>query len=83
MTTSRVLAPQIDPSRPPKGPSSYFPSIEEKYGEPMQHWLDRALSLLESGHSHMEAVGVLKRDHQIGHGHANAVVAYVKAKLAE
>lgn len=49
----------------------------------MQHWLDRAVSLLESGHSHMEAVGVLKRDHQMGHGHANAVVAYVKAKLAE
>lgn len=23
-----------------KGPASYFPSIEKKYGEPISHWLD-------------------------------------------
>jgi hypothetical protein len=29
---------------------------------------------------HMEYVNVLKTEHQIGHGHANAVVAYFLAK---
>ncbi len=27
-------------SEKPKGPASYFPSIEEKYGQPIAHWLD-------------------------------------------
>jgi hypothetical protein len=29
----------------------------------------------------MEVVGVLKQTHGLGHGHANAIVAYVKAAL--
>ena len=24
-----------------KGPASYFPSIEKKYGQPMAHWFDQ------------------------------------------
>lgn len=57
-----------------KGPASYFPSIEKTYGYPVTHWL----SLLEtmSGKKHMEMVAWLKNDHEIGHGHANALVAY-------
>jgi hypothetical protein len=57
-----------------KGPASYFPSIEKTYGYPVTHWL----SLLEtmSGKKHMEMVAWLKNDHKIGHGHANALVAY-------
>lgn len=80
---SRVVAPS-----PPgagqklKGPASYFPSIEKTYGKPMQHWLDVVVSLLDE-HAHMEAVSVLKTEHGLGHGHANAVVAYVKAALAK
>lgn len=83
MDQSRVTAPQIDPSNKPKGPASYFPSIEEKYGQPIQHWIDVVVGLLDGGHTHMQAVGELKDEHGLGHGHANAIVAYVKAELAE
>lgn len=57
----------------PKGPASYFPSIEKKYGQPMAHWFD----LLKSceGLKHMEMVSWLKTEHGMGHGHANAIVA--------
>lgn len=60
-----------------KGPASYFPSIEKKYGQPIDHWLD----LLEtgSGKKHMEMVAWLKAEHGMGHGHANALVAYYLA----
>lgn len=60
-----------------KGPASYFPSIEKKYGQPIAHWLD----LLEtvSGKKHMEMVAWLKMEHGMGHGHANALVAHYLA----
>ena len=56
-----------------KGPSSYFPSIEKKYGQPVQHWL--GLLSARQG-KHMELVGWLKSEHGMGHGHANALVAH-------
>lgn len=56
-----------------KGPASYFPSIEKKYGQPVQHWLDL---LREREGKHMELVGWLKSEHGMGHGHANALVAH-------
>jgi Domain of unknown function (DUF4287) len=61
-----------------KGPASYFPSIEKTYGLPMDHWF----SLLEETKDlkHMEQVAWLKEKHAMGHGHANAVVAYFRAK---
>ncbi len=37
------------------GPASYFPSIEKKYGKPIEHWM--------------------KEQFEMGHGHANAIVA--------
>ncbi|MFZ6780655.1 DUF4287 domain-containing protein [Undibacterium sp. Ji83W] len=60
-----------------KGPASYFPSIEKKYGKPIQHWLD----LVQQNKSlkHMEIVNWLKAEHEMGHGHANAIVAYALA----
>ncbi|KOX99695.1 DUF4287 domain-containing protein [Pseudomonas nunensis] len=60
-----------------KGPASYFPSIEKKYGQPVTHWL----GLLEtvSGKKHMEMVAWLKDEHGMGHGHANALVAHYLA----
>jgi len=64
------------------GPESYFKSIEVKYGSLMQHWLDLSVDLI-GRHSHMVAVAVLKAEHSLGHGHANAVVAYVKAELEQ
>lgn len=65
-------------AEPVKGPQSYFPSIEKKYGHPVEHWF----KVLEQHKSkaHMEMVGVLKAEHGMGHGHANALVAYFRAK---
>lgn len=58
----------------PKGPASYFPSIEKKYGQPVAHWF--ALLETREGMKHMELVGWLKAEHGLGHGHANALVAH-------
>ncbi|MES2900381.1 MAG: DUF4287 domain-containing protein [Pseudomonadota bacterium] len=61
-----------------KGPASYFPSIEKKYGKPIEHWMD---ILKQAGPlKHMELVAHLKTGHQLGHGHANALVAWYLAK---
>ncbi|PZF67709.1 DUF4287 domain-containing protein [Curtobacterium sp. MCPF17_047] len=73
-------APPADGSKP-KGPASYFPSIATTYGRPVQEWLDLAADRLD-GHRHMEVVDWLKTEHGMGHGHANAVVAYVEQALA-
>ena len=56
-----------------KGPASYFPSIEAKYGRPIAHWQD--LIRAQDGMKHMEIVTWLKQVHGLGHGHANALVA--------
>jgi hypothetical protein len=81
MTDHRLIAPVLAPGATLKGPVSYFPSIEKTYGQPMQHWIDIAASELDAGKRHMEVVEVLKADHGLGHGHANAVVAWVKKRL--
>jgi hypothetical protein len=60
------------------GPATYFPFIEKKYGHPMQYWFDLVENAPVS--RHMEIVNWLKSDHGMGHGHANAVVAHVKAQ---
>ncbi len=61
-----------------QGPASYFPSIEKKYGQPIAHWL----GVLQAAGDlkHMELVNLLKADHGLGHGHANALVAHYLAK---
>ncbi|SES71331.1 DUF4287 domain-containing protein [Stenotrophomonas indicatrix] len=58
----------------PKGPASYFPSIEKTYGQPVTHWL--GLLTKRPGLKHMELVSFLKSEHGLGHGHANALVAH-------
>lgn len=78
---ARVIAPDLCGEKP-KGPASYFPSIEKTYGRRIQEWLDLVVPELDAGRPHMEVVDVLKHDHGMGHGHANAIVAYAKAKLA-
>jgi hypothetical protein len=61
-----------------KGPASYFPSIEKTYGKPIDHWMQ----VLDAAgpRRHMELVGLLKTEHQLGHGHANALVAWFLAR---
>lgn len=61
-----------------KGPASYFPSLERKYGQPVEHWLK--ILRATGGLKHMELVNMLKSEHGFGHGHANALVAYHLAK---
>ena len=61
-----------------KGPASYFPSIEKKYGQPIAYWQDIIRG--QEGKAHMQIVTFLKEAHGLGHGHANALVA---ATLAE
>ena len=80
MPSNRVVAPSATAGA--KGPASYFPSIERTYGRPIQEWLDLVVEQLE-GRRHMEVVDVLKTEHGLGHGHANALVAYVRQHLAE
>ncbi|GAB2833219.1 DUF4287 domain-containing protein [Actinocorallia aurea] len=57
-----------------KGPASYFPSIEKKYGHPVAHWI--ALIDDRRPARHGELVSWLKAEHGLGHGHANALVAH-------
>ncbi len=63
---------------PKTGPASYFPSIEKKYGKPIAHWL-KLLDAMK-GKKHMEMVAELKSKNTLGHGHANALVAYWRSK---
>lgn len=61
-----------------KGPASYFPSIEKTYGQPVEHWLSIVRAM--PGLKHMDQMTVLKNEHGLGHGHANAIVAFVRAE---
>ena len=60
------------------GPASYFPSIEKKYGQPIDHWIK--LVQKQKDMKHMEVVNWLKSEHGLGHGHANAIVAHCFGK---
>jgi Domain of unknown function (DUF4287) len=60
-----------------KGPASYFPSIEKNYGKPMSYWF--ALVNEKTDMKHMDIVNWLKSEHDMGHGHANAIVGYCLA----
>ncbi|MCC3762912.1 DUF4287 domain-containing protein [Glycomyces sp. TRM65418] len=58
----------------PKGPTSYFPSIEKTYGRPIADWMSDLEASDATGHKAL--VDWLKTEHGLGHGHANALVAY-------
>ncbi|WP_449277960.1 DUF4287 domain-containing protein [Leucobacter sp. GX24907] len=60
-----------------KGPKSYFPSIEAKYGKTVDEWF--AALRPHAGKKHMEQVQFLK-DKGVGHGHANALVHVFRAE---
>ena len=55
-----------------KGPASYFPSIIQKYGKPIEHWMKQLESVKDL--KHMEQVKFLQTEFEIGQGHANAIV---------
>jgi len=59
-----------------KGPASYFPSIEKKYGFAVDHWFQ--LLSAQKVLKYMEMVAWLKSEHNMGHGHANALVAHYR-----
>lgn len=63
-----------------KGPASYFPSIEARYGRTIDEW--RALLDCAGTTKHMELVAWLKDEHGMGHGHANALVADWRSRQA-
>jgi len=64
-----------------KGPASYFPSIEKKYGKPIAEWQALVRAALPA--KHMELVTMLKSEHGMGHGHANAIVAHTLAEVGK
>jgi len=65
-------------AEPVKGPASYFPSIEMKYGKKIDDWM----KILKKAklEKHMEIVAFLKSEYKMGHGHANALVAHFKTQ---
>ena len=65
------------PTEKPKGPASYFPSIEKKYGKSIEFWMKELKKV--SKLAHMEQVAHLKENFEMGHGHANALVAAFRA----
>ncbi|PPF79308.1 DUF4287 domain-containing protein [Subtercola sp. Z020] len=60
------------------GPATYFPSIEKKYGQPIEYWMQELQAV--AGQKHMEQVALLKEKFGMGHGHANALVAVFRAR---
>lgn len=61
------------------GPAYYFPSIEKKYGKPIEHWMNELKKV--SKLAYMEQVDHLKEKFEMGHGHANAIVAVFRQKM--
>ena len=48
----------MDAAQKLKGPATYFPSIEKKYGQPIEHWIK--LVQKQKDKKHMEVVNWLK-----------------------
>jgi hypothetical protein len=45
------------------GPATYFPSIEQKYGKPIDYWLNLVRQIKDK--KHMEIVALLKADQRV------------------
>ena len=45
---------------------------------PISHW--KSILRKMKGAKHSEMVAMLKTDHEMGHGHANAIVAHFRAE---
>ncbi len=69
-------APSVQREEPEKvkGPASYFPSIEQKYGKSIDEWKS---IIRESGlTTWKELMPLMKNEYGMGHGHANALVLH-------
>lgn len=64
-------------SDPMRGPKSYFPFIEAKYGKSIDEWLEELREV--AGQKHMQQVAFLK-ERGMGHGHAQALVHVFRAE---
>ena len=60
------------------GPASYFPSIIKKYGQPIEFWIEQLDTVPTL--KHMEQVKFLQTEHEMGQGHANAILHVWRAK---
>ena len=69
--------PEFSPPWSKQGPSSYFPSIEMKYGKSIAEW--QSIIATVGDLKHMQIVAFLKSEHAMGHGHANALVGWTLA----
>jgi hypothetical protein len=58
-------------ARDVRGPAAYFPSIEAKYGRSIAEW--KGLMEASGLRSWKELMALLKEQHGMGHGHANAL----------
>ena len=67
-----------DDSDKPICPAYYFTSIEKKYCQQIAYWLEIVANMTDM--THMQMVNELKLTYGMGHGHANAIVAYVRAR---
>jgi uncharacterized protein YdhG (YjbR/CyaY superfamily) len=56
--------------------ASYFPAIEQKYGQPMSYWFDQMDDI--SGSKYPEQIAFLKENHGFSQTHANALVMYCR-----
>lgn len=61
-------------TEPVKGPASYFPSIEKKYGRSIDEW--KAIIRGSGLTTWKELMALLKTEYGMGHGHANALVVH-------
>jgi len=69
------------PENKATGPATYFPSIEKKYGKPIEYWMKELKKVYNL--PHMEQVAHLKAKFEMGHGHANALVAVFRKKFGQ
>ena len=61
-------------SEPTAGPASKFPSIERKYGKPIQEW--KAILRSSRLTTWKDLTALLTWEYGMGQGHANALVLH-------
>jgi len=66
----------------PKNPerSSYFPAIEERYGQPMSYWFEQMAERSEQNYN--EQMAYLREEHGFTRTHANALVLYFRGSTS-